>query len=282
VEQLTGTHSNRRFSVVPIQTGGDIFSVKPLMEMGRGVFVKEIENALLDGRIDIAVHSLKDLPTIMPDGLVIGAVCQRIDHSDVLVNCWACSMGDLPKGARIGTSSPRRVAQLKEARPDVVVIPIRGNVETRLSKADGGDYDGVIIAAAGLIRLNLQNNVAQKLSVDQFVPAPGQGAVAIQARADDVETLELVSDLEDNPTRGAVTAERYFLEALGGGCETPVGAYGYVEGDLLTLTVYLASANGGMALRAKVEGKASNPYRVGMDAYWQLMGQGAKALIGSE
>lgn len=279
MKHLTGANSNRRFSVLPIQTGGDIFSVKPLTEIGRGAFVKEIENALLDERIDIAVHSLKDLPTIMSDGLVIGAVCQRIDHCDVLVNCWGCSISDLPTGARIGTSSPRRVAQLKEVRPDAVVIPIRGNVETRLSKVDGRDYDGVIMASAGLLRLNLQNSVSQKLSVDQFVPAPGQGAVAIQARADDMETLRLVSDLDDKSTRGAVTAERSFLEALGGGCDTPVGAYGYMEGDLLTLTVYLASGDGAMALRAKVEGKASNPYQVGVDAYWKLMRQGAKAIV---
>ena len=281
VEQLKAAHLDREFQVLPIKTGGDISAEKSLVGMGRGIFVKEIEEALYAGRIDLAVHSLKDMPTRLPDGLTIGAVCWRVDPRDVLVDRWACPLGELPPGARIGTSSPRRAAQLKEARPDVEVLPIRGNVETRMTKAEGEEYDGAILAAAGLLRLGIEHRISETLAAEQFVPAPGQGALAIEARVEDDETVALLSPLEDDPTRSAVTAERAFLEALGGGCQVPVGAYGSVEGDLLTLTVYLASADGAKAMRATVRGRATGPHEVGMDAYRQLMEQGAKAIIAS-
>ena len=279
LDRLGAAHPEREFEVVPIKTGGDAAPEASLVGMGRGIFVKEIERELSDGRIDLAIHSLKDMPTGLPQGLTIGAICQRADPRDALINRWGCPLGDLPAGARVGTSSPRRTTQLKEVRPDVEVLPIRGNVETRLRKAEGGDYDGVILAAAGLYRLGLEGRITETLSAQQFVPAPGQGALAVEAREEDEESLDLLRCLENTPTRRAVTAERAFLESLGGGCQVPVGAYGQVEGDLLTLTVFLAALDGSKVLRTKVRGEAGNPHEVGMDAYLRLVELGAKAIL---
>ncbi len=226
--------------VVGVRTQADASPEAALSGMGRGMFVKELEEALLRGEVDLAVHSLKDLPTQSPDGLVIGAICQRADARDVLVNRWRCPLGEMPAGARIGTSSPRRAAQLRDQRPDLEVLPIRGNVETRLGKARGEDYDGAVLAAAGMGRLGIEGEVAEYLSPRDFVPAPGQGALAVQVRAGDSAVLELVALLEHAETRLAVTAERRLLELLGGGCQLPMGAYGSVHEGVMHLFGYLA------------------------------------------
>ena len=280
LEQLRAVHGESRdFQVCTVRTGGDAASEAPLASLGRGIFVKEIEGALLNGELDMAVHSLKDMPTYLPDGLIIGAVCQRLDPRDVLVNRWGCPLGELPSWARIGTSSPRRVAQLKSLRRDVEVLPIRGNVDTRLRKAKGADYDGAILAAAGVMRIGFEGEVAEFLSPEDFVPAPGQGALAVEVRRDDEEMMALLASIEHPPTRRAITAERAFLEVLGGGCQVPVGAYARSDGDTMVLTVFLASPDGDTVFKTKVRGRASNPHEVALDAHQRLIERGAGSLL---
>jgi hydroxymethylbilane synthase len=277
--RLRRFHPEVNVEVITVRTQGDAQASAPLAGMGRGIFVKEIEGELLAGRLDLAVHSLKDLPTRLPEGLALGAVLPRQDPRDVLVNRWGCHLAQLPAGARIGTSSPRRQAQLKSHCPQVSVLPIRGNVETRLNKAQGEDYDGAVLAAAGLIRLGLTEHVAEYLSPQQFVPPPGQGVLAVEVRADDDSLLELLHPVEDTTTRYAATAERAFLEKLGGGCQTPVGAYARSEGELLMLTVYLGAPEGKKAFLAKVRGLTHDPLQLASDAYLALVERGGGELL---
>ena len=217
LRELRPLYPDVDFQVVTVRTHGDVNAAAPLTGMGVGIFVKEIERELLEGRLNMAVHSLKDLPTKLPEGLALGAVLRRQDPRDVLVNRWHCSLDQLPQGARIGTSSPRRLAQLKRACPLAVAVPIRGNVETRIRKALGEECDGAILAAAGLIRLGLADHIAEYLSPQQFVPPPGQGALAVEVRADDTDMLELVRPIEHPETRFAVAAEPSLPGNLGRG-----------------------------------------------------------------
>ncbi len=277
--RLKAAHPSTEFEVITIRTSSDAAPAAPLDSLDRGMFVNEIERALLDGELDMAVHSLKDLPTGLPEGLAIGAVCQRIDPRDVLVNRWNCPLDQLPPGARIGTSSPRRAAQLKSIRQDLDILPIRGNVDTRLSKASGDDYDGVILAAAGLLRMGLDGQVAQFLSPIDFVPAPGQGALAVEVRSDDGAMMDLMPAIEHPTTRRAVTTERAFLEALGGGCQVPVGAYARADGETMVLAVFLSSADGSKVFKTKTMGRADNPHEVAMDAYLRVIERGGAALL---
>ena len=240
VERLRALSPGLDVEIVSVRTQADASPEASLAGMGRGMFVKELEDALLKGEVDLAVHSLKDLPTQLPEGLTITAVCQRADPRDVLVNRWGCSLEQLPKGARIGTSSPRRASQLKNQRPDLQVLPMRGNVETRLGKAKGEDYDGAVLAAAGMDRLGLDGDISERLPQRQFVPAPGQGALAVQTRTDDTGVVDAVASLEHTPTRQEITAERHLLELLGGGCQLPMGAYARLQDGLLHLIGYLA------------------------------------------
>jgi hydroxymethylbilane synthase len=279
LEKLRLQRPELDFQVITVRTHGDADTTTPLAGMGLGVFVKEIEQQLLAGQLDMAVHSLKDMPTKLPEGLDIGAVLRRQDPRDVLVNKWGYPLFQLPSGARIGTSSPRRVAQLKNCCPQVEVLSIRGNVETRLRKAQGEDYDGAILAAAGLIRLGLAQHITEYLSTQQFVPPPGQGVLAVEVRADDDRMLELLHPIENAPTRYAVTAERAFLEILGGGCQVPVGAYARSEGEMLVLTVFMGALDGQKAFRAKLEGLTHDPRQLASDAYQTLIEQGGGELL---
>ena len=240
VERLHASSPSLGVQVVPVRTQADASPNASLAGLGRGMFVKELEDALLRNDIDLAVHSLKDLPTTLPVGLTIAAICQRAEPNDVLVNRWNSPLADLPSGARIGTSSPRRTAQLKAQRPDIEVLPIRGNVETRLAKAVGDDYDGVILAAAGIDRLGIEVEIAEQLPIRQFVPAPGQGALAVQIRDNDHAISELVAPLDHPATRLEVTAERALLQLLGGGCQLPMGSYGHLMDGMLHLIGYLS------------------------------------------
>lgn len=279
LSELRPRHPDVDFQVVTVRTRGDVNAAAPLTGMGVGIFVKEIERELLEGRLDMAVHSLKDLPTKLPEGLALGAVLRRQDPRDVLVNRWHCPLDQLPQGARIGTSSPRRQAQLKRLCPQAVAVPIRGNVETRVRKALGEECDGAILAAAGLIRLGLADHVAEYLSPQQFVPPPGQGALAVEVRADDERMLELLRPIEHPETRFAVTTERAFLEKLGGGCQLPVGAYARSEGELLLVTVFLSSPDGRKTFRAKLEGLTHDPLQLASDAYLALVERGGGELL---
>ncbi len=279
LDVLRRMYPDVEFQVEIVRTHGDANPTAPLANMGLGIFVKEIERQLLDGTLDMAVHSLKDMPTQLPEGLAIGATPRRKDPRDVLVNRWRCSLSELPEGARIGTSSPRRQALLKTLCPQATVLPIRGNVDTRLSKATGEDYDGAILAASGLARLGLSEHIAEYLSPQRFVPPPGQGALGIEVRADDNELMDLLRPAEHPETRFAVTAERAFLEKLGGGCQLPVGAYGRASGESLFLTVFLSSPDGKKAFRAKVEGLTHDPLQLASDAYLAVVERGGGPLL---
>ena len=267
------------FEVDTVRTRGDIDQTSRLAGMGLGIFVKELEQELLEGKLDIAVHSLKDMPTQLADGLVLGAVLSREDARDVLVNRYGCPLDGLPPGARIGTSSPRRAAQLKKYAPQVEVVPIRGNVETRLRKAQGEEADGVILAAAGMVRLGLQDQITEYLSISQFVPPPGQGILAVETRADDYRMLELLSAIDDADTRYEATAERGFLARLGGGCSMPVGAHARCVEDKMVMTIYMSTEDGQKSFTTKIQGLKRDPLQLANDAYLALVERGGADLV---
>ncbi len=226
IQALEAAHPGLTCQEEVIVTHGDRVLDKPLPEIGgKGLFTQELEAALLNGRVDAAVHSLKDLPTEMPPGLTVGAIPQRAEVRDALVSAQGYTLETLPQAAVVGTSSLRRAAQLLAVRPDLQIRPLRGNVDTRVRKAMEGQYDAVVLAGAGLTRLGLTEHVSQWLPLEVMLPAPGQGALAVQCRVDDETTLALLAALDDPATRAAVDAERAFLSALGGGCAVPVAAY---------------------------------------------------------
>ncbi|HJU54648.1 MAG TPA: hydroxymethylbilane synthase, partial [Pyrinomonadaceae bacterium] len=235
--QLNRHYPQTTVSVEVIKTSGDVLKDAPLAVIGgKGVFTKELEEALLDGRIDLAVHSLKDLPTVLPEGLCIAAVTEREDARDALILRAGViverpSIMSLPEGAIVGTSSPRRVSQLKHLRPDLRVKELRGNVDTRLRKLDAGDYDAVVLASAGLRRLGLAERISAPLETEEMLPAVGQGALGIETRAADEETKVMVAAADDEKTRAACTAERALLRELGGGCQLPIAAHAVVVGE---------------------------------------------------
>jgi hydroxymethylbilane synthase len=217
-----------------------------------GVFVKEIEQALLDGKIDIAVHSMKDLPTEIPDGLHIAAVPEREDTRDALITNLAADLARLPAGARVGTGSLRRQAQILTLRPDLNVMDIRGNLDTRLKKLRDGAYDAIILACAGLRRLGLQNQISSILEHSQMLPAPGQGALAIEARKGDSRIEAIAAELNHRPTALAVFAERSFLQNMGGGCNVPVGVHGHIEQNVIQIDALVASPDGQRVVRDSI------------------------------
>ena len=279
VVALLRTLDDAHFTIATITTTGDRQAEAPLLGIGRNVFAKEIEEALIRTEIDVAVHSLKDLLTELPPGLALGAIGRRQDPRDVLVDRWRLPLGELSSGTRIGTSSPRRGAFLRALRPDLRVVPIRGNVDTRLRKAYGEDYDGVILAAAGVIRMGRQEEVAQYLPVEDFVPAVGQGALAVQIRSDDAVAREVVSKADHAPTRIAVTAERAFLSALGGGCAVPVAAYGVARGEELHLVAMAGTEDGKEMFKVALDTDVSSPERAGSRLAERLLASGARDIL---
>ena len=282
LEKLRPAHPDVKFEVVTVTTQGDANPTAALAGMGLGVFVNEIERRLETGEIDLAVHSLKDMPTVLPAGMAIGAALERADPRDVLVSHLGTTLAEYPAGARIGTSSPRRRAQITERRPDLDIVPIRGNVDTRLRKAAGEECDGTIVAAAGLLRMDLTHVITEYLSPEEFVPPPGQGAMAVEIRADDARMAELVATANDPATAAAVAAERSFLETLGGGCQVPVGAYATADGsdgNTLRLSVFMAAPDGSAAYRATVTGATSDTVGLAAAAWEKLRAQGAAGLL---
>jgi len=245
------------------------------------VFVKEIENALLTNEIDIAVHSLKDLPCDLPEELTIAAVPERIDPRDVLCSRKGEILDDLAGGASVGTSSPRRRAQILAARADLRTVDVRGNLDTRLRKLADGKFDALVMAAAGLIRMGWQEQITQYLSFDICLPAPGQGALALQTRKDNSAVIDLLSNLNHAPSRAAVEAERAFLSALGGGCSAPIGAIGVVQDEMLILRGVVASPDGRRVLREKVSTPFSEPDRAGVELAERLYSLGAEEILSS-
>lgn len=265
-----------------IKTQGDVVRDRPLSQIeGKGFFVKELESALLSGQADLAVHSLKDMPTELPEGLALGAVLERTDPYDALiVREGAGDLSSLPAGARVGTSSLRRRAQLLAARPDLEVADLRGNVDTRLRKLRSGEYDAVVLAAVGLARLGFGEQIGQRLPFDLMLPAPGQGALAVECRADDRAVLELLRSLHHRPTWAAVAAERAFLSGLGGGCSVPVAAYAEEpEEAVLRLHGLVASLDGRRVVRVVGEGSPEEPERLGNESARKALAQGAGAIL---
>lgn len=266
--------------VIVIRTSGDRLAQVALADFGgKALFVKEIEDALLDERIDLAVHSLKDMPAVLPDGLCLAAFPLRADAADALVTRDGAALADLPAGARVGTSSLRRRALVLSRRPDLRPEPIRGNVDTRLQKLADGLYDGLILAQAGLDRLGLTPPGARRLPVDEFLPAVGQGIIAIEARAVDRATLEALARVDHADTRVQAEAERALVERLAASCHAPVAGHARLEGGALTVSGLVASADGARALAASVSGPASAARALGEKLGDELLARGARALL---
>ena len=288
--ELELLHPSLEVRIEIIKTTGDV-KTDPLSVIGgKGVFTKELEDALLDGRTDIAVHSLKDLPTILSDKLVIAAICKREDPRDALVlgrpsqtsSAAKPSVAALPKGATIGTSSPRRLAQLKHLRGDLVFKDLRGNVDTRLRKLDEGQYDALVLACAGLRRLDRENRISAPLSTQEMLPAVGQGAIAIEARAGDEDTVGVVGKLDHKFTRLACTSERSFLLSLGGGCLLPIAAYAIVRDKRIRLQGLVADTLGKRIVRDHISGSLDEAEKLGSRLAELLLANGAGELLAEQ
>ncbi len=259
-----------------IKTTGDKITDVPLAKVGtKGLFTKEIEEALLDGRIDLAVHSLKDLPTEVPAGLSIAAIPPREDARDALVGA---RLGELPAGAKVGTSSLRRAAQLRAVRPDLAIESVRGNLDTRLRKLDEGQYHAIVLAAAGLTRLGWADRIAEILQPDVMCPAVGQGALAIETRTEGA-AREICAALDHGETRAAVTAERAVLASLGGGCQVPIGAHAEVAGSALRLIAVVIAPDGSLMVRKSELGAAVNAAEIGRRVGAALLAAGAREIL---
>jgi hydroxymethylbilane synthase len=260
-----------RIEIEVIRTTGDVVQDRPLAEAGgKGLFTKEIEEALLAGSIDLAVHSSKDLPTILPAGLVLAGFPPREDPRDAFISRKAASLRELPPGAVVGTASPRRQALVKRLRPDVTAAMLRGNVETRLRKLEAGEVDATLLAVAGLKRLGLLAAATAILDPDAFVPAVGQGAIGIETRADDAKTRALVEAIDDADTAAAVAAERAFLAVLDGSCRTPIGGHAKIEGGTLRFRGIIVKPDGSEAFEVLREGRRENAAALGADAGREL------------
>jgi len=265
--------------VVPIRTSGDRLAGSLAEAGGKGLFVKEIEDALLARRVDFAVHSLKDVPAALPPGLALVATPARADPRDVLVSAGGVGLAGLAAGARVGTSSLRRRAQLLARRPDAVVVALRGNVDTRLRKLEAGEVDAILLAAAGLSRLGLKPAGTVPLAPEDFLPAIGQGALAIEAREDDAAIREILAVLDDPPTAAAVAAERAFLASVGGDCQTPLAAHATVDGQRLGLSALVAEIDGTGTLADSLEGEVTQAAGVGTRLAATLLDRGAADII---
>jgi len=261
-----------------IKTTGDKITEVALSKVGtKGMFTKEIEEALAEKRIDLAVHSLKDLPTDLAREFALAAILPREDARDAFVSQRFATLGALPKRARVGTSSLRREAQLRAMRPDLNVHPLRGNVDTRLRKLEGGEFDAIILAAAGLKRLGREEMVRERLSLDEMCPAAGQGALALEVRAADSGTIQALSFMDDTAARATTTCERALLNGLGGGCQVPIGAHAESSGDQLLLTAVVASPDGSRILRERQLDR--EPLKLGESVARQLLGKGAQEIL---
>jgi hydroxymethylbilane synthase len=287
--RATLAHSNPGLDIQIeiIKTTGDI-KTEPLSVIGgKGVFTKELEDALLSGRIHLAVHSLKDLPTILPAGLLLAAISEREDPRDALVlaqdSKLKCqSLVDLPAGAVVGTSSPRRLAQAKHSRPDIEIRELRGNVDTRLRKLDEGQYDAILLAAAGLRRLGLADRITAPIAAEQMIPAVGQGAIGIEVSANNAEVRQLAGVLNHEITRLACSAERALLRALGGGCQLPIAAHAVVDDHNLRMIGLVAARDGKQLVREEVIGPREDPERLGAMLANRLLERGAMELLATE
>ncbi|SMB33718.1 porphobilinogen deaminase (PBG) (Hydroxymethylbilane synthase) (HMBS) (Pre-uroporphyrinogen synthase) [Serratia proteamaculans] len=279
-QRLMASHPGLQVELVPMVTRGDIILDTPLAKVGgKGLFVKELELALLDGRADIAVHSMKDVPVDFPAGLGLVTICERDDPRDAFVSNRFASLDQLPLGSVVGTSSLRRQCQLRERRPDLIVRDLRGNVGTRLSKLDNGDYDAIILAVAGLKRLGLEQRIRSPLSPEECLPAVGQGAVGIECRLDDETTRALLAPLNHAVTETRVRAERAMNTRLEGGCQVPIGSYAELDGDNLWLRALVGSPDGSQMVRGERRGPAAQAEQMGIELAEELLAQGAREIL---
>lgn len=283
VARLKEEWPETEFRIQTISTKGDRNreSLETLAQRGdKGFWVKEIEEALLANRIDIAVHSLKDLPTEQPEGLEVSSIPKRVDGRDALIGREGMKkLAELPQGARIGTSSVRRKAFLRAYRPDLVVRDLRGNIDTRLAALGSGEYDAIILAAAGLIRTEQRHRIDEFVEPDLMLPAPGQGALALETRADDDLNIEVAYAIHDHATDDRITAEREFLAGLGAGCMAPVGAHAVIKGGLITLEGWVGALDGSQVIRGTTQGDAAECADLGAELAADMLAQGAQALI---
>ena len=277
---LRGAHEGLRVELLPMSTQGDRILDRSLAAIGgKGLFIKELEVALAERRADIAVHSMKDVPAEMPQGFVIGALLERADPRDALLCRSGTAITELPAGARLGTSSLRRTAQILAARPDLRIEPLRGNVGTRLGRLESGELDAMVLACAGLARLGLESRISARLDPAAMLPAVGQGAIGIECRDDDAHTRALLRALDDAATRTALAAERSFARALGGSCQSPIAALACIEGDRMTLTGLVAEPDGSRLLRAGTSGACARAEQLGEELAQRLLESGARELL---
>ncbi|MBF0451587.1 MAG: hydroxymethylbilane synthase [Candidatus Magnetomorum sp.] len=278
--RLQEIHPTVRVELCIIKTKGDkILDVPLAMVGGKGLFVKEIETALLEQQIDLAVHSMKDMPSDIPDGLCLGAITRRENPQDVLISRKGQQLSELPENASIGTSSLRRSSQLLHHRPDLTIVPLRGNLDTRLKKLNTENLDAIVLAAAGVIRLGLENQITEYIHTDRMIPAVGQGALGIEIRSDDTDMISSISQLNDDQTHAAVSAERAFLHQLEGGCQVPIGAYARVENQTLCIQGMVAGLTGAPLLKHALTGEPAQAVQLGESLAAQLLKQGAKEIL---
>ncbi|BBT23087.1 hydroxymethylbilane synthase [Aeromonas caviae] len=279
-DRLEALHPDLQVELVPMSTQGDKILDTPLAKVGgKGLFVKELETAMLEGRADIAVHSMKDVPVEFPDGLGLHTICEREDPRDAFVSNHFNQIDELPQGAVVGTSSLRRQCQLRAARPDLVIRDLRGNVNTRLAKLDAGEYDAIILAAAGLKRLEMAHRIAAFIEPEQSLPANGQGAVGIECRLDDHELHALLAPLEHPETRIRVLTERAMNRALQGGCQVPIGAYALVQGEEVWLRGLVGSPDGARVIRDEIRGPLAEGEALGHTLAQRLLAAGADVIL---
>lgn len=279
-ERLRAVFPGLRVELVPMSTRGDEVLDRSLAAIGgKGLFLKELELAMLRGEADCAVHSLKDVPMELEPGFALPAILARADYADAFVSNHFDDIDALPHGARVGTSSLRRQAQLRARRADLQLLDLRGNVNTRLAKLDAGEYDAIVLACAGLQRLGFQSRIRSRMQAPQWLPAPAQGAVAIECREDDLATRELCARLDDASTRICAEAERAMNRALHGSCHVPVAAFAQLNGEHLHLAGLVGSASEGRLVRAEAEGRGDAPDALGLEVAQNLLEQGAGELI---
>lgn len=278
--RLRAAHPGLTVQLLPMSTKGDRIQDRSLAAIGgKGLFIKELETAIEDGRADIAVHSMKDVPGELPEGLEIGALLAREDPRDALLSLRGRSFAELPAGARLGTSSLRRQAQIKAAYPDLRIEPLRGNVDTRIKRLESGELDAMVLACAGLIRLGLESRISARLDAAVMLPAVGQGAIGIECRTADSATRELLRPLDHAQTRTALAAERAFARTLGGSCQSPVAALARVENDRVTLEGLVAEPDGSRVLRDSAADSGAHAARLGEALAQRLLTAGARELL---
>ncbi len=278
--ELEKAHPGLTVTLLKMSTKGDRILDTPLAKVGgKGLFVKELEVAMLNGEADIAVHSMKDVPVEFPEGLGLAVICEREDPRDAFVSNTYKNLDDLPHGAIVGSSSLRRQCQLRAMRPDLDVRDLRGNVGTRLSKLDAGEYDAIILAAAGLKRLELEERITAFIEPEQSLPANGQGAVGIECRLDDDELLALIGVLNHAPTHARVVAERAMNTHLEGGCQVPIGAYSVIEGDTLWLRGLVGDPDGSAIIQDELRGPVADAEQLGIELAKRLLDQGAGEIL---